>query len=316
MITNKDLTNINNRRSRVPNLPVIIAVFMVLLMGLMLLHQVSRSENFVNPIEILQGTPLAAANELLTITQDDVTVYVPPDATTQAGTITIAAAQPDLMMVSDNTEWMLHKVANLEFQTPNGLLADISFSQPLDICFRLTEQQWQEFSAQPGIYQVRHYIEEANPPYWEVLPQTTYPDQRQVCGQSYTLSAFALAIRVDTQVPVTGPTMMSNMVPTRTPIQAVPTRERRRDGASSEGVLNSVPTNAPPTQPPPSNPPPTQAPAEPIATNPPTVEPTQEPPPTDVPTEQPTEEPTQEPEPTQPPVLPEVQLPGFPLPLP
>jgi hypothetical protein len=306
--TKRDLATINNRRSRVPNLPVIIAVFMALLMGLMFLHQVSRSENFVNPIEILQGTPRAAADKLSTITQDDVTVYVPPDATTQPGTITIAAAQPDLMMVTDNTEWMLHKVANLEFQTPNGLFPDISFSQPLDICFSLTEQQWQEFSVQPGIYQVRHYMEEANPPYWEVLPQTTYPNQRQVCGQSYKLSAFALAIRVDTQVPVTGPTMMSNMVPTRTPIQAVPTRERRRDGASSESVLNPVPTNPPPTQPQATNPPPTDPPATPV---PPTDPPPTEPPPTDPPATDPA--PTDPPA-TEAPVLPGVELPSFPLP--
>lgn len=313
MSTNKDLANINNRRSRVPNLPVIIAVFMALLMGLMLLHQVSRSENFVNPIEILQGTPRAAADKLSMITQDDVTVYVPPDATTQAGTITISAAQPDLMMVTDNTEWMLHKVANLEFQTPNGLFPDISFSQPLDICFSLTEQQWQEFTVQPGIYQVRHYMEAANPPYWEVLPQTTYPDQRQVCGQSYKLSAFALAIRVDTQVPVTGPTMMSNIVPTRTSIPAVPTRDRRRDGASSEGALLPVPTNAPPTQPPATNPPPTDPPATQVpATDPPPTEP----PPTDPP---PTDPPATDPAPTDPPateapVLPDVEVPSLPLP--
>ena len=311
----KDLINIDIRRSRIPKLPVIIAVFMVLLMGLMLLHQVSRSENFVNPIEILQGTPQAASNdELSAVTQDDITVYVPPDATTRAGTISIAAAQPDLVVVSDNTEWRLHRVANLEFQSPNGLpIPDISFSQPLDICFSLTAEQWQEFSAQPGIYQVRHYIDEANPPYWEVLPQTTYPDQRQVCGQSFQLSAFALAIRVDTEIPITGPTMMSNIVPTRTPVQSIPTRERRRDGASSEGVLNPVPTSAPATQPPPTNPPATQPPpTDPPPTDPPPTDPPPtDPPPTDPP---PTDPPvTQEP-PVEPPVLQDVQLPGLPLP--
>ena len=314
MSTNRDLININNRRARIPKLPVIIAVFMILLMGLMLLHQVSRSENFVNPIEILQGTPLAASNEELSaVTQDDITVYVPPDATTQAGTISISAAQPDLVVVSDNTEWMLHRVANLEFQSPNGLpVPDISFSQPLDICFSLAEEHWQEFSARPGIYQVRHYIEEANPPYWEVLPQTTYPDQRQVCGQSYQLSAFALAIRVDTDIPVTGPTILSTIVPTRTSIPSVPTRERRRDGVSSEGVLNPVPTSAPATQPPPTNPPPTNpTPTDPPPTDPPPTDP----PPTDPPTDPPpTEPPATEEPPIEVPFLPGVELPELPLP--
>lgn len=314
MSTNRDLININNRRARIPKLPVIIAVFMILLMGLMLLHQVSRSENFVNPIEILQGTPLAASNEELSaVTQDDITVYVPPDATTQAGTISISAAQPDLVVVSDNTEWMLHRVANLEFQSPNGLpVPDISFSQPLDICFSLAEEHWQEFSARPGIYQVRHYIEEANPPYWEVLPQTTYPDQRQVCGQSYQLSAFALAIRVDTEIPVTGPTILSTIVPTRTSIPSVPTRERRRDGVSSEGVLNPVPTSAPATQPPPTNPPPTDPPP---TDPPPTDPPPTDPPPTDPPTDPPpTEPPATEEPPIEVPFLPGVELPDLPLP--
>lgn len=312
MSTNKDLINIHNRRSRVPTLPVIIAVFMVFLTGLMLLHQGSRSENFVSPIQVLLGTVQAPPGKLGTITQGDIAVYVPPEATNRAGTISIAAAQPDLVVVSDNTEWRLHRVAHLEFQGPDGLpVPDISFSQPLDICFTLTRQQWQEFSAQPGIYQVRHYIEAANPPYWEVLPRSTYPDQRQVCGQSYRLSAFALAIRVDTEIPLTGPTMMSNIVPTRTPMPAVPTRGSRRDGASAEGVLIPVPTNAPATQPPPTNPPPTQVePTNPPTPIPPTeptpVDPTPtDPPPTGVPTDIPTE----------PPVV--IELPGLPnIPLP
>ena len=301
MSTNRDLSNINNKKSRVPNLPVIIAVFMVFLMGLMLLHQVSRSENFATPLEILRGTAQSPSRDLATISQDDVTIYVPSNATNQEGTISIAAAQPNLLVVTDNTEWRLHKVANLQFQSPDGeAVPDISFSQPVDVCFRLTEEQWQEFSTQPGIYQVRHYIEGANPPYWEVLPQTTYPDQLQVCGQAYQLSAFALAIRVDTQVPITGSTLISTLVPTRTSIPSVATRERSQDGASSEGVLVPGPTNEPATQLPPTNPPPTQVPPTnpPPTSIPPTNPPPTNPPPTDPP---PTDPPPTDPPPTDPP---------------
>ena len=312
MSTNKDLVNINNKKSRVPKLPVIIVGFMVFLMGLMLLHQVSRSENLVSPIEILRGTPQNPSSELATISQGDVTIYVPPGATNQEGTISIAATEPDLLVVTDNTEWMLHKVASLEFQSPSGLaVPDISFSQPLDVCFRLTEAQWQEFSTQPGIYQVRHYVEDINTPHWEVLPQTTYPDQLQICGQSYQLSAFALAIRVDTEVPVTGPSLISTLVPTRTSVPSVATHERRRDGASSEGVLIPGSTNVPPTQPPATDPPPTQVPP----TNPPPtpIPPTNPPPtamPTDIPpTEEPTEQPTEEP--TEAPII--IELPPLPI---
>ena len=310
MSANKDLININYKKSRVLNLPVIVVIFMVFLMGLMLLHQLSRSENLVTPIEILRGTAQIPSRELATISQGDVTIYVPAGATNQEGTISIAATEPDLLMITDNTEWMLHKVANLQFLSPDGEpVPDISFSQPLDVCFRLTEEQWQEFSTQPEIYQVRHYAEDTNSPYWEVLPQTSYPDQLQVCGQAYQLSAFALAIRVDTEVPVTGPTLISTLVPTRTSIPSVATHERRRDGVSTQGVLIPAPTNEPPIQPPATNSPPTQVqPTDPPPTPiPPT--PTDPPPPTEEPTEQPTEEPT--PEPTEAPII--IDLPFIPI---
>lgn len=298
MSTNRHFTHIERQRSRVPNLTVIVVVFMVVLAGLMMLHQVSRSKNIVSPIEVLLGTPQGPSGEIRAFNQDPVTVYMPPDATTKAGTISISLASPDQALVADDTGWVRPQVVNVEFRNPDGTpLPDIAFSAPLEICFELTAEQWREFRAQTDAYQVQYFASQADPPGWEVLPQNTYPARRQLCGQTTHLSLFSLATKLE--VPMTGPTspsLTTTLVPTRTPVQPDPTRQRRRDGASSESDLLPAPVSPTATPVPPTNPPPTQAPTQ-QPTQAPTQLPTQQP--TDVPTQPPTSPPT----PTDPPVV-------------
>jgi hypothetical protein len=295
MSTNRQFLDVERRRTRVPSLTVTIVAFMVVLAALMMLHQRSRAENVVSPIEVLLGTPPGPSGEILAVTEGPVTVYVPPDATTQEGRISINLASPDQSLVADNSGWIRPQVVNIEFQDPGGTtLSDIAFSSPLEICFNLTADEWRDFEAQTDAYQVQHFASQADPPGWEPLPGKTYPARRQVCGQTTHLSLFSLAIKREPVV--TGPTGsnpgISTLVPTRTPISVEPTREPRRDGASSEGGLGPGPASptarpVPPTNPPPTNPPPTPVPTQqpteppaPTATNPP-----EEPTATEAPTE-------------------------------
>ena len=288
-----------------PSLPVIIVAFMIVLAALMMLHQRSRAENVVSPIEVLLGTPPGPSGEIQTITQGPVTVYVPPEATTEPGSINISLASPSQALVADDSGWNRAYVVNVEFRNPDGItLPEISFNEPVEICFNLTQQEWQMFMAQTDAYQVQHFDEQATPPAWVMLPEKTYPARRQLCGQTTHLSLFALANNLE--LPATGPTSVNpgfgTIVPTRTSVSVQPTRPRR-DGASSEGGLGPTsapptpvpptavpptrvpPTAVPPTQIPPTAVPPTATPVPPTATEPP-------PPPTEiVPTEEPTEEP-------------------------
>lgn len=284
----------DRRVSNVPKLAIILMVFMICLAGLMVLHSWTETKDIVSPIQILLGTPQGPAPESIVTRQGNVTVYMPPNATNLEGSIFILPAEDNQLAADDG--WTRPIVVNIEFRSPDGTpVHDISFFQPLEVCFSLTEEQWQSLKKDSRGFQVQSYAEEKNPPRWEVLPQTSYATQFQLCGKTYNLSVFGLATKVE--LPVTGPTVTSTLVPTRTPIGPVPTRERRQRGDPTQAAPLLIPTNPPPTNPPPTQPPPTP-------TNPPPTEP----PPTIAPTEpQPTAPVTEEP--TQPPI---VELPPLP----
>ena len=245
MSTNRRLVNFDQKTRRL-NVPVIIGIVMLCLMGAMVLHGWSQTNSFVPAIQVLLGTaPGDAAGQV--ISQGDITLYIPPNATDKQGSFRIAEANPDVTLISNDTEWIRPKVVNVEFWQPNGVpLSNISFSEPVEICFGMSNEQWQAFLAQPEAFQVHHYQNDADPPYWEVLPQTSYAERQQLCGQTFELSAFALAIRVEAQVPVTGPTAtatdaFSTLVATRTRVGPTQTRNPERGGAASGSTLGDGP---------------------------------------------------------------------------
>ena len=272
MRTNRQISDIRGQVARIPKLGFIIAAFMLGLVILIVIH--SGSKKIISPIEILLGNPQGPSRDAIVVSQDDITIYMPPNATDLDGTIFFAAAEPNLSLIADETEWILAKVVRVEFRRPDGaLVPDISFSEPLDICFDFAEDQWQVFTENPDSYRIQYYADQKTPPRWEILPQFTYPDRFQLCGQTHKLSVFGLAIQADAGIPVTGLTTTLAPAAVLPPVQV---RERReRDSSGNARAPQVIPTNPPPTSIPPTQPPavtdspPTELPA----TDPPLVQP-------------------------------------------
>src|SRR5512141_2470 len=121
--------DVSNRKSR-PNLAVIIAAFMLCLMGSILLHGWSQSNSVVPALQVLLGTAQGPSG--VVISQDNVTVYMPPNATDRQGAISLAAADPDLTLISNDTVWIRPKVVSVEYRRSDGSpIRDIVFSSPL-----------------------------------------------------------------------------------------------------------------------------------------------------------------------------------------
>lgn len=236
---------------------VAIAVIGILLVGiiiLVLIQGLRQPETNGGSIEFSQATQQVLLGQPLTVSSDDVTVYVPPNSTNWEGTISIARGEPNLFQVAYDT-WTRSRVVIIEFSNfEGGSVPNISFFNPIEICFSLTEEQWRKFTLQPGLYQVQYYAAEKNPSVWEMLPMTTYPDKFQLCGQTYHLSVFGLATRLELEIPVTGATLTSTATPTPTSPVQIPEPDRNNDRER-----NPTPTK-PPTQPPPTDPPPTEPP--------------------------------------------------------
>lgn len=273
-----------------------IAIIGVLLLGtvvLIALQFLREPVSILRSDEVLQVARESPLEDLMVYSQGDVTVYMPANSIDQEGSIYISAVEQEQVLIADDEEWVRPSIVNIEFLNEEGTpVPEISFFHPVEICFALTPEQWESLNENPGRYQVQYFAERGTPPRWEILPKLAYPDRQQLCGQTFHLSVFALAIQVVPEIPVTGPT--ATPTPTATSTRVIvppkPTRERDPD-----------PTSVPPS---PTSPPPTQLPTQP-PTQEPTSQPTQ-PPPTQEPTQPPsTPEPTGEPtdEPTQPPFL-------------
>jgi hypothetical protein len=261
-------------------LGLIVAAFFLGLVLLILAHSWSQAKHFVSPLEILLGTPQAPfkpGREPIAVSEGDVTVYMPANATEQEGSLSIAVAQPDLVLVVQNVKWLVPRVAHVEFLRPDGaLLPAISFSQPLEVCFTLAEDHWRAFTQDTGAYQVQYYADQQSPPAWQSLPQVTHPDRHQVCGKTDKLSMFGLAIRAQVGIPVTGITAGLAQMLLPSPIA---TREQRDRDTSAASAPQSVPTNAPPQVAPtdsPANQPADPPPAEPQVKEPPANPPAQD----------------------------------------
>ena len=290
------------RELRPPPAPrLAIAIIAILLLGttaLLIMQFFRQPTSILRSDEVLQVAREDSPEDLTVIVKDDITVYLPANSINREGTISISPAEQDQFLAADDEEWIRPRIVSIDFLNLDGTpVPNVSFFHPIEICFTLTPEQWESLNQEPGRYQVQYFAEQGNPPRWEILPKLAYPDNRQLCGQTYHLSVFALAIQVVEEIPVTGPTATPTptATSTRTILQPRPTREREP---------NPTPVPPTPTSPLPTQPPPTQPPTQPPPTQPP---PTQ-PPPTTEPTSQPTTEPepTTEPDPTEPPTEPPI----------
>ena len=324
------LENYQRGTSRLNPAVIITAVFLVGMVLLMFLQSTGqpRVEHQIEVIQITQQVAQTYDQPWL-VSTDDVTVYVPANSLETDGTISIARAEQNQFQVSADT-WTRLRTVVIEFLDTEGRpVPDFSFLNRVEVCFRLTEEQWQDFEARPGAYQVQHYRVGQDSQAWEALPLSTYEENLELCGLTFSLSAFSLAVQpADSQIPITGPTVISVLPPTssipRQLVQPYPTKVRVRPTSTPRLPTSTPvrPTNTPaqptvivvqptntqvqPTQPPPTRtpvPPPTRTPIiilptftflpPPATTQPPPPTATTAPPPTAEATDPPTEVPTE-----------------------
>jgi hypothetical protein len=156
-------------------------------------------------------------------------------------------------------------VVLIEFMDADGRpVPDLRFLNRVEVCFRLTEELWADSIRQPTSYQVQFYPPREKPAYWNVLLMSTHDEKLELCGLSTRLGMFALAIELEPQIPVTGPT--AAVLPTSTirreSVEPAPTRKRERP-TPTPPPSTSTPQPPPPTDTEPPPPPDTPLPREP-----------------------------------------------------
>ena len=166
-------------------------------------------------LEFVEVAQEVALNQDIVIGVNNATVYIPKGATTTPGVISVTPREPNLFSNAAEKGWFRSPVVNVEYWNGQGTpYPQVSFTMPVQICFKITNELWQTYSLHPDEFQVHYYAEDLNPPRWQLIPLVAYPDRFQLCGQTDHLSIFALAVRQERTVPVTGSSPVPNSTPT------------------------------------------------------------------------------------------------------
>lgn len=269
---------------------VVIVILAVSITTLVLIQRLkpSNSSTQEGSIDFEHAIEEFTTGQAITASVENITVYVPKDSINLKGSISIIPREPNMFTSAGEAEWNRPQIVNVEFQTSEGA-THVTFSNPIQICFGMTDEQWQDFLQQPDRFQVQYYAEEKNPPVWEFLPVTSYPDRLQLCGQTYHLSTFALAIKSETTIPMTGPTAAPTLTSTELSVSSAKIPELNQNTGAHDSDSDEIPDNLAPTNPPATDvPPPYPAPTDPSVTelptdSAPTDPPVTEPPSTDLP---------------------------------
>jgi hypothetical protein len=199
---------------KVPKFAIIVIILLVVgVIALILLIGSQRpdSSTQAGSMEFAIVTQQVTANDDIVIGVNNATLYLPAGAIDVPGSLAIFPREPNLFTVSNNTNWARPLVVNVEFRDEAGKpVSGITFTKPAEICFKITEERWQDYTQHPDEYQVQTYAEEKDPPVWEPLTLITHPERSQLCGQTDHFSLFALATKPETVIPLTGPTETPN----------------------------------------------------------------------------------------------------------
>jgi len=188
------------------------AIALVFLIG----RKQPDSSTHSGSIEFVKVTQVVSPSQDIVIGVNNATLYVPKEATTLPGIISITPREPNLFSNVAEKGWVRSPVVNVEYWSGQGTpYPQVSFAIPVQICFKITSELWQAYALHPDEFQVHYYAEELKPTRWQPLPLTVYPDRLQLCGETDHLSIFALAIKSKTVIPVTGatPTLVQPYAP-------------------------------------------------------------------------------------------------------
>jgi len=245
--------------------------------------------------EIIQIPQKQNNQQDIKVSLNSTTLYVPDTATNLTGNFVISPLLPNSYSYASEADWYRPIVADIVYRNSDGVpYHGITFSQPVSICFKLTQDQWADFKQRPNDFQVQYFDDAEAPFRWVSLPMTMDPELYELCTETDHLSIYALAVKnVVEEVPITGATLTRTPtpVPTDTPTPVINTPEDRPKRNEDDGPA-IVPQ--PPTKPPPTKPLPTKQPTQPPATDPPATDPPATEPPA-------TEPPATEPPATEPP---------------
>ena len=182
----------------------------------------------------------------------ETSLYVPKGATNLAGYLSMDPREPNLYPMDGDPGWSRPIVVNIEFRNYQGSPShNITFFQPVQICFQIDAERWLDFTRRLDAYQVEYHAEGLGVSRWIMLSRSTDPENHEVCGSADHLSLFALAIKPEEPTQTPTPTVATpTSTPTNTPAVPTPLPTRRRPKDTSPGNNQGDPDPGEPIPPP------------------------------------------------------------------
>jgi hypothetical protein len=224
---------------------VFIATTLVIIKGLHQPQADPPTGSQTGPTEFQHASKEIISSLDMILSLGNVSFYLPRGSTNLSGYLSMIPREPNLYPLAGESWWSRPFVINIVYLNYQGTPApSIDFMQPVQLCFQISEEQWQDFTQRQDAYQVEYYADGSGVPRWVPLHRSANPQNRQVCGATDHLSLFALAIKAEepTQTPTIA-VATATSTPTNTPVLLIPTPTRKHE--------KDISPNQPPPPPPP-----------------------------------------------------------------
>ncbi len=134
---------------------------------------------------------------LLTLSTEDVTVYIPSSSFAVGGTVSMVDSEPNLFPEPPGEQpYLRPRIVNIEYYDPVGkLVTHAKASTEVEICFTFSVEIWREYMQDKSKFAIHYYNDQTDPGRWVAMPVSDRSQQRSLCTKSDHLTLFALSIQ-------------------------------------------------------------------------------------------------------------------------
>lgn len=183
-------------------LSIVVGVAVVIYLG-MILYLSSRkpdSSTQEGAMQVFQATieitleparevEISFSSKMAPPDMDDVVLVFPSGTPDETYTIRISSRDLDTLSEVGVPGWQHLNVINVEIMNKENAPIEV----PMEVCFVLTNESWNEFITTPGSFRVEFFDETLSPASWIPLTQNILDDRHMICGMATKLSLFALS---------------------------------------------------------------------------------------------------------------------------
>lgn len=178
---------------------IILALAIIALLLWQGLKQPDLSKNQESPVLTQVTGTLKNGKELYLETGGgDISVLIPACRINLKGKIVLTPMGAYVNeQANADVSWSYPRTADISFyDSSNKLIDNLELVCPLQVCFKLTDDQWSRYSKVPTDFEVQYLDDkDTTKPIWTSIDNTVFPETHKLCGENYQLGLYGLAVK-------------------------------------------------------------------------------------------------------------------------